>query len=339
MEPVSVVIPTYNRADLLPQTLASVVAAIAECDEIIVADDGSTDGTAEVVCATEVPWHGRVRYLALPKLGPGRSHNAGVAAARHDLVAFADSDDLWLPCRLALERPLMESERTLGFCFSDFGQLFPDGTIVPHWLVQWTGDERSWNEILGPGCPYSARWPLPPSIAAEQTEVLVHTGSLYRGLLHRGYVNVNTLLARRSVVGEALHFGEDLGRYVDWECVARMSRVSHCAYLDVDTALQRAHDGPRLTGSGTILAARARVKLIERTYASDPAFMQAHGSEVREVIADLKRKTLRGLILRNHREEAREMLPSVDGAWLERAALMVPNGLLVAFRRMMGRDR
>src|SRR5213593_2692669 len=63
MEPISVVIPTYNRARLLPRALGSVIAATADQDEIIVVDDGSTDDTAAVVAAVDAPWRGRVRYL------------------------------------------------------------------------------------------------------------------------------------------------------------------------------------------------------------------------------------------------------------------------------------
>ena len=333
MEPVSVIIPTYNRAALIPHTLVSVLAAVADGDEIIVVDDGSTDDTAAVVCAPDAPWSGRVRYLPMEHAGAGRSQNAGLAAARNDLIGFADSDDVWLPYRLELQRPIMESETSLGFCFSNFGQLWPDGSITPHWLVEWSRDTRSWDDILGPGRPYSDRWPLPAKLPQTDHEFRVHTGSLYLQLLRRACTNVNTLLARRSVVGDALHFGVDQPRYHDWECFARMARVGDCAYLDVDTALQRAHDGPRRTDSGPFIAAQSRITLIERTWASDPAFMQAHGDEVKAILAAQRRFVVRRLIQLNQRDQASKLLSELNGAYWERLALMVPHSILKALGR------
>jgi len=328
MEPVSVVTATYNRADLLPLTLASVLAAIDDDDEIIVVDDGSTDETADVILSDAAPWHGRVRYLRKPKIGAGRAFNAGISAASHDLVAFVDSDDLWLPYRLALQRPLMESDRALAFCFSNFGQLFEDGRVVPRWLQRWSGDARSWDSILAPGYSYSSRWPLPASLPPSDAPPRVHVGSMYAQQLRANYISVNTLLVRHSVVGDALHFGEDLPRIADWECYARIARMGECAYLDVDTALQRTHRGPRLTDGGPILLAQARATVIERTWARDETFMRVHGREVKSLVSGLRRTLIRHLIRQNHPDEARALLPAVRGAWLERLALSLPNALL-----------
>jgi len=330
MEPISIVIPTYNRAELLPRTLASVVAATADDDEIIVVDDGSTDDTAAVVGTANSPWHGRVRYLQLENGGAGRARNAGVAAARHDLIAFADSDDVWLPHRLALQRPLMESDRALAFCFSNFGQLLRDGSIVPHWLVRWTGDTRSWDDILAPGRLYSERWPLPATLPRADAAVRVHVGSMYAQELHANYISVITLLVRRSVVGDALRFAVDLPIYEDWECFALITRARDCAYLDVDTALNSSHDGPRLTQAAPFESAKARITLIERTWARDAEFMQVRGGEVETVLAGLRRTMLRHLIRLNQRDEARALLAQLDGTWLERLALMVPHAVLKA---------
>ena len=330
MEPISVVIPTYNRARLLPRALASVIAAAADNDEIIVVDDGSTDDTSAVVAAVGAPWYGRLRYLQVTNGGAGRARNTGVAAARHDLVAFADSDDKWLPHRLELQRQPMESDPGLAYCFSDFGQLLEDGRIVPHWLAHWSGDTRSWDAILAPGRRYAERWPLPASLPPGDAEARVHVGSMYAQELHANYINVNTLLVRRSVVGDALFFGVDLPVHEDWECFALIARAGDCVYLDVDTALQCAHDGPRLTQAGRFESAKARITLIERTWARDATFMQAHGGEVRSVLGGLRRTMLRQLIRLNQRDEARALLEQLEGVWLERLALMVPHAVLKA---------
>jgi glycosyltransferase involved in cell wall biosynthesis len=338
MEPASVVIPTYNRAALLKETLASVAAALGDDDEIIVADNGSNDGTAEMVGAAGAPWHRRARYLRLAHCGAGRAFNAGIARARHDLIAFADSDDLWLPWRLALERPVMESDPDLAYCFSNFGQLTRDGQHIPHWLTEWSEDRRSWDEILAPGFAYAERWPLPDSLPAADAGFRVHRGSMYRQQLQRNYMCVNTLLVRRSAVGEALHFGEDLPRLADWECYARISREGDGAYLDVDTAVQRAHPGPRLTDLGPLPFAQSRLAVIERTWARDGRFMREHGHEVADLLASTRRSLARQLILANRRDEARVHVARLNGTLLERLALIVPHGVLVSVMEILSRE-
>ena len=90
---VSVVIPTYNRADWLPRTLASILGQTLEPMEVIVVDDGSTDGT-EALARSFPP---TVRYSRIENSGVCRARNAGVSLARGSWLAFCDSDDLRHP--------------------------------------------------------------------------------------------------------------------------------------------------------------------------------------------------------------------------------------------------
>jgi GT2 family glycosyltransferase len=91
---VSVVVPLYNKADSILRTLRSVAAQTVEDFEVIVVDDGSTDGGGEIVRAFADP---RVRLLRQPNGGPGVARNAGLALARGEFVSFLDADDEWLP--------------------------------------------------------------------------------------------------------------------------------------------------------------------------------------------------------------------------------------------------
>ncbi len=98
----SVVIPTFNRRELLRQTLASVWAQSLTDYEVIVVDDGSTDGTWEELQALG----SRVRALRQNNAGPGAARNLGAQCATGDYLAFLDSDDLWFPWTLATFRDL-----------------------------------------------------------------------------------------------------------------------------------------------------------------------------------------------------------------------------------------
>src|SRR5271170_8041344 len=96
----SAIIPTYNRRELLQRTLQSVLSQDQVEPEIIVVDDGSTDGTMEML-GTFAP---RVQTLRQTNRGPGAARNLGMTHASGDYIAFLDSDDLWFPWTLKTYR-------------------------------------------------------------------------------------------------------------------------------------------------------------------------------------------------------------------------------------------
>jgi glycosyltransferase involved in cell wall biosynthesis len=95
---VSVIVPVYNGAGFLREALDSVFAQDYEPFEVIVVDDGSTDGSGAI--ARSYP---EVRYIRQENQGPAAARNAGIATARGEIVAFADADDVQLPTRLSVQ--------------------------------------------------------------------------------------------------------------------------------------------------------------------------------------------------------------------------------------------
>lgn len=113
MEPVSVIIPSHNRADFLIGALASVLGQDYPHFELIVVDDGSTDHTRQVTAAAERRWAesggepGALRYFFQPNRGPAAARNLGIRQACYDLLAFLDSDDRFLPGKLTRQAAAM----------------------------------------------------------------------------------------------------------------------------------------------------------------------------------------------------------------------------------------
>lgn len=93
----STVIPVFNRADLIGATIESVLDQSLKDHQVIVVDDGSTDGTAEVLAR----YADRITIIRQTNAGPGAARNAGIAAATGSYITFIDSDDLWFPWTLA----------------------------------------------------------------------------------------------------------------------------------------------------------------------------------------------------------------------------------------------
>jgi glycosyltransferase involved in cell wall biosynthesis len=112
---VSVVIPTHNRATVLPRALDSVYAQTHPPGEVIVVDDGSDDGTAELIREC----YPCIRYLHQRNLGVSHARNRGIAGARFRWIALLDSDDAWLPGKLAAQRAALESAPGLRICHTE----------------------------------------------------------------------------------------------------------------------------------------------------------------------------------------------------------------------------
>lgn len=209
---VSVVIPTYNRRALLPQAVDSVRAQTFGDWELIVADDGSTDGSADAVEALGDP---RVRVLRLPHIGNVASvRNAGVAASRGEWLAFLDSDDVWLPRRLEVQ-------------FAAIGVT----------SAQWS---YAGVELMDP-----AGRPVPMRAGTYRAI----SGSIVREVLTaEAAVSIGTLLVRRALLDEVGGFDENVPGREDHDLALRLAGRAEA--LAVPETLARVREHPtRMTAS------------------------------------------------------------------------------------------
>ena len=112
---VSVVVPTFDRLAVLPRALDSALAQAYLDWELIVVDDGSADGTAEMV-ERDYP---EVRLLRQENCGVSAARNAGIAEAKGTWIAFLDSDDAWLPEKLERQMEVLAAESGHRLCHTD----------------------------------------------------------------------------------------------------------------------------------------------------------------------------------------------------------------------------
>lgn len=127
--PISVIIPAYNRADILPETLASVLNQTLPVAEIIVVDDGSEDATAAVAAEFGA------RALRQPNQGVSHARNNGIRAATQPYIALLDSDDLWERDKIEKQWQAMQLCKGAGFSFTDMLQFDDDGVVVESFLA------------------------------------------------------------------------------------------------------------------------------------------------------------------------------------------------------------
>jgi glycosyltransferase involved in cell wall biosynthesis len=127
---VSVVIPVYNGEQYLAEAIDSAFAQEYRPLEIVVVDDGSTDGSADIARS-----YADVRYIHRPNGGPAAARNSGIAASAGEFIAFLDHDDVWAPNKLSIEVELLVKYTHLG-CIMSRAQLFlEDRKEWPAWVT------------------------------------------------------------------------------------------------------------------------------------------------------------------------------------------------------------
>lgn len=214
---VSVLMPVYNGERWLPQAIGSVLAQTFEDFELVVVDDGSTDGSAAVV-ESFAERDARVRLVRAPHDGEPAARAVSLAEARSSLVAFLDADDEWLPNRLERQLPYAD-ERTVVFADS------------------YVADEDRRTERR-----YSDDFARAPDLRYPAEGLFPH-------LLVRGsFIMIGTVLAPRELVLAADSFryadlhGFQSNEVCDWEMWLLLAlHGARFHYLDEPLAVYRRH--------------------------------------------------------------------------------------------------
>lgn len=246
---VSVVIPTYNRADLLPRAIRSVRAQTYSNWEIIVVDDASTDRTRDVVHAFA---DDRVTYVRLDRnSGPSRTRNVGVSRARGSYVTFLDSDDEWLPHRLQVQLQQFEANP------NHLGRL---GVVL------------GWRRIQD-GRGRVSRLPRTRPTRGDARAAVFGSGSLRR----RWNTHWPTMLVRRDALDAVGGFDERLQASEWWDLAARLADAAEFDDVEQPVEIYWQHDGDRAWTADRRIAA-ARYLLTK--HAGRSSWQRRHASHV-----------------------------------------------------------
>jgi len=189
MEKISVVIPTYNRSHSIVKAVESVLDQTYPVSEVIVADDCSQDNTEEVLRQLN---DGRVRYCRLPEnRGAGGARNFGVQQAEYDLIAFHDSDDVWV-------RDKIEKQISYWKQHSDCG------LIYCAYVMQLTFDI----------------WRIVPNINRDSGL----EGHILPELLFQNTVGAPTIFMEKAVFDAVGGFDESMRSLEDWDFAIRVAK-------------------------------------------------------------------------------------------------------------------
>ena len=213
---VSVVIPAYNSAKCVQDAIASVFAQSCRSLEVIVVDDGSTDGTAE-----SLPRLRNLRLLRRPRGGPSAARNTGLRAARGRYVAFLDADDVWEPQSLEARLSLATNHPELGLVFADACFCKGAQVVRPSYLAGKVVFRRVGTSQPRPGSYIFSR-----SIADE--------------LMIEPFIATDTVLMHRDCLEEVGLFDESMWIGEDTDMWYRVARRFPVGYIDQVAARCRA---------------------------------------------------------------------------------------------------
>lgn len=271
----------------------------------MVVDDGSTDDTGAAVQRVAAEFtDSRIRYIRQTNAGAGAARNRGIREATGDFIAFLDSDDEWLPGKIAIQRAFLNARPDVLFCFTDMAREY-GGKRHSRDIGSWHDDPRSWSEITGSQAQrFSSVAPLPDGIADFDFFV----GNIYLGEMRSNYVLTSCLMARRREAGDALHFTEGVKTYEDWECFGRLAGRGRAAYLDLETTVQYGHDGPRLTDATMLTCAESRLVVLKAVWGSDEEFLSRHRAAYETLVREQELLRVRGLLVAGRASDARKAI-------------------------------
>ena len=199
---VSIIIPTFNRAQYVCEAIDSVLAQTFKDHEIIVVDDGSTDNTSEVLKI----YGDQIRCFSQKNRGLSAARNLGMSLSRGEYIAFLDDDDVWLPEKLEKQVQILDNSPELGFVCSEAYVFNNDKQILEHW-------KRG-----------------------------RHNQETFESLFEENFVSVLTVVMRRRCFEEIGDFDESLIFSEDYDYWLRLSLKYKFQYMNIPLAKYRFHN-------------------------------------------------------------------------------------------------
>ncbi|MBI5874103.1 MAG: glycosyltransferase [Candidatus Omnitrophica bacterium] len=134
MDPrVSVIIPVYENEQTIAEAIESVLQQEFSDFEIIIIDDGSTDGSKDIIELYRKRSPDKIKCIRQSNQGISAARNNGIRIARGEYIAFLDADDLWIPEKLKTQVLFMDKEKNLGFSYTETFVVDIDCQLTGHW--------------------------------------------------------------------------------------------------------------------------------------------------------------------------------------------------------------
>ena len=227
MPKVSVIIPTYNSANYLPEAIESVLAQTYKDFEIIVIDDGSTDNTKDVVA----PYLDRIIFSEVPNAGPAEARNRAIRESSSEYVAFLDADDIWYPDKLERQLAVFSENQHYSLVHSD----------ASYTRTYTTQKDRTWFSI----------------------KRRVKAGWIFSELLSENFIILSSVIVKRDCLAGVDLFDRDVVPCEGWDLWLRIAFENQIGLVNAPLYFRRIHQS-NLLYSVPLNTVISFIKIIEK---------------------------------------------------------------------------
>lgn len=280
---ISVVVPAYNAARTVAETLESIVAQTLPPREIIVVDDGSRDDTLDVLSR----YAGQVTVFSQDNSGVSATRNRGVREASSEWVAFCDADDVWHPLKLQVLSAVATDQINAELIFHDFWVIVGEtvtetrATHSPrHSLFPLFKDRLTTMPCILP----DHRVVRLVDLSSSFDEVTTWSGNPFRWLLVGNIVQPSTVAMRRSTFLNLGGFDHEFRYAEDTEFFLRIAKSVRFSWMDVSLAGYRRAAGTLLTGN-MLPTITNGLRAVVKHGVDDSAVYQVHRRWVNRAVA------------------------------------------------------
>jgi glycosyltransferase involved in cell wall biosynthesis len=265
-ELISVIIPTFNRSHLIGESIDSVLRQdVKGYDvEVLVIDDGSTDNTKENL--KDYINKNKIRYIYQDNRGAGAARNHGIEEARGDWITFLDSDDRWLPYQLSIQTSVIEKIPYCKVLFSDFlivakNEKF-EGRGLDYWALNFNGSgDGKWKNIFSDKIDSGSI-----NLSHRGETFQIYNGNIFDKILFQPCMPCWTTIISRECLADNVRFAENFPTWEDFWFSCRLAEKNEIYFMDVITAENRGHSGPRLTQADIIKRTKCYIDICSGIY-------------------------------------------------------------------------
>lgn len=232
---VSVIIPVFNCEPYIAAAIDSVFAQDFSDLEIIVSDDGSTDGTPMVL----ERYSGRIRLVRQKKAGVSSARNAGLDIAKGEYIAFLDADDVWYKEKLGIQVKTLEAFPEIAGVFSNFQTIDKNGGILER-----NGIQKLYSIFREHGASIEELFDSSASIGRGEGasgNADFFYGNIFRSLFRGNFINTSSVLRKAAFRGNVFNAG--LRTQEDYDLWMRLSRYNQLGYIEMPLLYTRKRPG------------------------------------------------------------------------------------------------
>ncbi len=275
---VSIIIPAYNSATTIAETLESCLAQTYRDLEVIVVNDGSEDTTGAMLDS----FGARIKAIHQQNGGLANARNVGARATTGEFIAWMDADDIAEPSRIAAQHAVLANHAEIMLVSSNFSAFTDDPNVLtPNFVASYY---RTPSRLGGLD-----------NIYTRPLDSYTRAGDCRHLLLRGNFIHPPTVMVRRSGFERIGFFDTSLLYSSDFDWILRASRLGEFAFIN-QSFLRYRLSATQMSRKASAIVPVETIKVIEKIRVADPALANEHAEFLRDKIAECWRDAAEGAL-------------------------------------------